>query len=216
MASFILGKLKIVLSKNIEDNFFWGRIPGDIEWLAQIDEVDIKLVSENDFGQASSGSLVLTGPLGVLRIEKDGLALPSTGDDSMVHMQRSLEIHWDTEEMERQFSKTSYSVVRRYSRYGSTSGKGHSISPQDVFYMPVRLMDYDVGPLDYQVPMLQGLPLRRGKTSGQFRRVGHFRISAQCCNGTADIAAFRNKTKILDPRYYISAKKNGDYTILIT
>lgn len=174
-------------------------------------------MNKDEFGQVSAGSLLLTGPLGVLRFDADGLEPPSIDDDSIIHTRRSLEIHWDSEEMKTQFSKLESPGIWRYCRYGSASGKGHLINRQDVFYMPVRLMNYDLINLDYEAPMLQGLLLlHHGKIRGRFRRVGLFTKSTQFANGKADLAAFINKTKILDPKYFVPEKQNGDYTILIT
>jgi hypothetical protein len=43
--------------------------PGDIEWLAQIDKVEIHLGGQNPFGLVISGLLQLTGRLGVLNLQ---------------------------------------------------------------------------------------------------------------------------------------------------
>src|SRR5277367_3675366 len=60
------------------------RIPGDIKWLARVVKAETKLASNDIFGQVSSGTLTLTGLLGVFRINKEGIEPPHADNDTVV------------------------------------------------------------------------------------------------------------------------------------
>jgi hypothetical protein len=155
-----------------------NRIPGDIDWLAKIKEVEVKLVTKDKFGQVGSGSLTLTGPLGVLRLEKEGIPSPSPDDETIVQEQRRILVYWDTKELEQGFGQSGERLVWRYSTYGSSSKGKHVPNALDVFYMPVRFMEFREEGWDCERPKLASLLLQPvGKKRGQYRRVGLFERS---------------------------------------
>jgi hypothetical protein len=175
----------------------------------------VKLVTKDKFGQVGSGSLTLTGPLGVLRLEKEGIPSPSPDDETIVQEQRRILVHWDTKELEQGFGQSGERLVWRYSTYGPSSKGKHVPNALDVFYMPVRYMEFCPEGSEFQWPTLAGLLLQPvGKKRGQYRRVGLFERSG--INETnRSCATFWNKTKVLNPGYYTIEHRSGEYDITI-
>lgn len=176
--------------------------------------MEVKSAGGDEYGQISSGCLTLTGRLGVFKLNEGDPSDPETGNGSIVNNKRSVKISWDTTELKQTFPGSGWTDLWRYSEYGSAKQRKPKLDPFDVFYLPVRVMDADPDVLDYERPMLTGLTLLpTGKKNGQFRRTGQFEISNHWIKDS--VTPFTNPTNILDPRFYVSKHKNGEYVISI-
>jgi hypothetical protein len=86
----------------------------------------------------------------------------------------------------------------------------------DVFYMPLRVMDFDACNSDDEEPMLQGLlllPQAGGK--GRYRRAGVFNVSAEWNNGNEELMVFRARMEVRDERFFVGKVGHGEYVIVI-
>jgi hypothetical protein len=160
----------------------------------------------------------MTGPLGVLRMEKEGVQPPVPDDETIIHEKRWVLPHWDTKELKERFGGSKYAGAWRYSTYGSNGKVKHrpDCESLDVFYMPIRVMGYCEDGDDDEWPKLAALLLLpTGKKRGQYRRVGLLECLSRGDEKVWSGKALRNKTKILSPRYYVREDKPKDYEIEI-
>lgn len=188
----------------------------EVEWLARTVEVDIqRLDQRNLFGQVLGGTLILTGQLGVMRITDSSITETPTDAKGLIPTKLNPEIHWDDNEIYSRFStkQDARSVVWKYSHYTAEPLATHE---HDVFYMPLRVMDFDACNLDYEEPMMQGLLLLpQAGRKGRYRRAGVFTVSAQWDNGKNELIAFRARTEIRDERFFVEKVGHGEYVIVI-
>jgi hypothetical protein len=192
--------------------------PGEITWLASVDNVSVQLAETGPFGQATSGYMNLTGRLGVFRIEKEKLDTPVNGNGDLICTKRWVMASWDTQELEDIFGRSGRQThLWRYSTYGTGKGSSGNMNSLDVFYMPVRIMDADPDGSDYEQPMLTGLLLLpTGKQKGEYRRVGQFELSKRWTRHDEEsIEPLTETTRILDNRFLVSRRKHGQYTVCI-
>ena len=192
------------------------REPGQVDWLAKINGVEVKLATSAEFGQVSSGTLSLTGPIGVLRLEKEGSQPPSSDDENIIHERRWVLTHWDTKELEERYGPSQYTGAWRYSTYGSSNRIKHVSNCLDVFYMPFRTMDFCEDGDDWEWPKFAALLLLpTGKKRGQYRRVGQLECLSRQGERAWSGSALKNKTKIQNPSFYVMEHKSGEYEITI-
>ncbi len=155
----------------------------------------------------------------MIRLQSAGAVLPDPDDETIVQQMRHLFISWDNKELTERFSKGGWTDVQRYCRYGPpyhTKRKLRASRSLDVFYLPFRLMDYNVVGQELERPKLSGLLLLpTKKKNGEFRRVGHFELDGGLDGDISSLTPFTNETAILDGRYYVSKEQNGDYTITV-
>jgi Heterokaryon incompatibility protein (HET) len=190
---------------------------GEIEWYTQVIEAATKAASGNIYGQIGSGSLKMTGRLGVLRIKKDDAPLPDPADENLVHIERQARIHWDTQDLEHQYCPSGDHVVWRYTTYTTPASTTQCVSRYlDVFVMPVRIMEEDPDGRDWEAPLLVGLlllPTRKRK--GQYRRVGLIEAT-QHWYGDNAVKPFTNTTKIRETAFFAAAgDAEGEYVVEI-
>ncbi|KAK5674383.1 hypothetical protein LTS10_012967 [Elasticomyces elasticus] len=195
----------------------YGRYTGqlhEIEWLARVVSCETKTITPNLFGQVASGSLVVSGPLIVLKVTEDKYPRPNMRRDVLEACKHGADIFWDSKESHERFGRKSTSPIWNYRTYhAGPAGNG-----DDVFFMPFRIMQYDYLICDWEAPMLNGLLLLPcTEARGTYQRVGQLTIS-----GHRERDAFEEEkrplqsgTEITDHRLYQSALKNGEYTITI-
>ncbi|KAK4955314.1 hypothetical protein LTR10_007509 [Elasticomyces elasticus] len=183
----------------------------ELKWLSRVVSCKVESITSDQFGQVSSGSLVVTGPLKVLKLGR-----PETFSQDLTRETRDYEteIFWDTKELQERFNREISNSVWEYKIYHAAPACNVL---SDVFFMPVRLMDHAyLG--DDQAPMLQGLLLLPcADTRGTYQRVGQLTLFAQ-----QEPTAFeegrqplQSGTEVMDHRYYQSALGHGEYTIVI-
>ncbi|KAK5725340.1 hypothetical protein LTR15_003525 [Elasticomyces elasticus] len=149
----------------------------EIKWLARIESCEIKTITPNSFGQVASGSLVITGPLVVSKVTEDKRPEPTTRGDVLKACKHGADIFWDSKESYERFGSRSYSAIWNYRTYRAAHGASNY--GDDVFFVPIRIMDYDYNNWDYESPMLQGLLLLPCvEARGTYRRVGQLTLSA--------------------------------------
>jgi hypothetical protein len=197
--------------------------------MAKVDHASVRQAGTGKYGQASSGSLTLTGRLGVFRIIKDESETPvkdkvtrgkgGSANGRLESEERAVIASWDTQELSERFghSDKRYTRLQRYSAYGAGNIAGGDVNPLDVFFVPVRIMDADPDGRDYEQPMLTGLLLLpTGNKKGVFRRVGQFELALDWMDSQREegFEYFSKSTAILDNRYYVS-KRWWKYTICI-
>lgn len=196
-----------------------------------MDDVSVQLASAGKFGQVQSGLLMVTGHLGVFRIDKENKEdLPVDANGTLFPTKRSIAASWDTKELEATSSVYSVNTnLWRYSTYGDSNGKGKgkdkgkgsggkTANALDVFYMPFRVMDADANEADYEMPMLTGLLLSpTGKGKGVYRRIGQLELSEQWHTASKEnsLEAMTESTNILDQRFFTAKHKRGQYSICI-
>ena len=187
--------------------------PGDIEWLARIDKVEIDLTGQNPFGLVTSGLLQLTGRLGVLNLQSKDKE-NHRQDDGLSQQITGIYLHWDTTETASQYRSQEDLVVRKHITFRADP---YTIDENNaVLCMPLRIMGYDFINHDYEAPFLQGLLLRRVEnTVGYYRRIGLFSISDQVSLHRDSVSKARDETDIRDTASYVSRTENGQYTIVI-
>jgi len=139
-----------------------------------MESVQVRTVTDNLFGQVTSGSLLITGPLGVLNITKEKTPNPKIRRDVLEACDHHADTPWETKETQAPFGNISLSkcefAVWQYKTYLLL---GHWQSDRDVFFIPVRMMYYDYYKHDYEAPMLQGLLLLPSTDArGTYQRVG--------------------------------------------
>jgi hypothetical protein len=162
--------------------------------------------------------MILTGRLGVFRIEKGKLDSQIHGNGNIIPIKQWIAASWDSQELEAIYGKTGrHTYLWCYSTYGTARGPGKGLNPFDVFYMSVRIMDADPDTSDYERPMLTGLLLLpTGKRNGQYRRVGQFELSEHWFKHEKEsIEPLTGSTGIMDKRFYMSKHKHGQYTISV-
>ncbi|KAK5704437.1 hypothetical protein LTR97_003455 [Elasticomyces elasticus] len=203
-----------------------GSYPGkldDIKWLARIESCKVKTITPNLFGQVASGSLVITGPLVVLKLSVDEEPEPEVCGDMLEACGRGNEvdgadIFWDSLELYELFGNKRRHSAWKYKIYHAAPTHDTSSYGEDMFFMPIRLMDYNYNQWDYEAPMLQGLLLLPCPgVRGTYQRIGHLTLSEhqmpEALNKWQRI--LRSGTKIADRKFFQSALKNGEYTIVI-
>ncbi|KAG4442991.1 hypothetical protein IFR05_001522 [Cadophora sp. M221] len=122
--------------------YFYDAIPGDITWFSKVDLARVCLAGTDEFGQVRSGVLHITGPLSVVRIDKESSHNPDAGDEDLILLKIQANILWDTKEVEETFGKSHRNTnKRRYSRYDTKKRASEEVNPLDVFYLPVRIME---------------------------------------------------------------------------
>lgn len=186
--------------------------------MAKVDDASIQLNDTGKFGQVRSGCVILTGCLGVFKIENEVPDDRKTESGTLDHTRRWVAASWDTQELEAKFGKSNqHTNLRRYLTYGIGKGSSRSSDSLDVFYVPLRLMDSDTEDTDMEEPMLTGLLLLPlGKQKGVYQRIGQFELSQQWLRaGDRSIEPLTESTNILDQRLFVSKQKYGKYTICI-
>ncbi len=188
--------------------------------MSKVDDVSVQLAKTGEYGQAQSGTLTLTGRLGVLRIVKTPTNAGGHKDADGNPESKKLWIvpSWDTQELAEQFGTSGQrTYVKRYPTYWTRKGTKLSMHPLDVFFVPVRVMDSDPDESDYEQPMLTGLLLLpTGDKKGTFRRVGQFELSGHWMRPYEEAFETLSKsTARLDSELYLSKDKRGRYTIRI-
>ncbi|KAK4888739.1 hypothetical protein LTR27_012386 [Elasticomyces elasticus] len=203
-----------------------GSYPGkldEIKWLARIESCNVKTITPNLFGQVASGSLVITGPLVVLKVTEDEDPEPEVCDDMLEacghgHEVDGADIFWDSKELHGLFGDKRRHSVWKYKTYHAAPACDTSSYGEDMFFMPIRLMDYDYNQWNYEAPMLQGLLLLPCPgVRGTYQRIGHLTLSEHQMREALNTwkRLLGSGTKIVDRRFYRSALKNGEYTISI-
>ncbi|KAK4163275.1 HET-domain-containing protein [Cladorrhinum sp. PSN259] len=200
---------------------FCGRDSDMIEWLSRIQSVQVSNTTDKPFGQVSSGSLVITGPLKVLNITKDTTNMQPKpdilSDALLVSCHQDVDIFWDTKESHEKFANKR-DAIWQYKTYRAAPPR-HRPSSGDVFFMPLRIMNYDHCSWDYEFPMLQGLLLLPCPgTRGTYRRIGQLTVSEHKATDEflkGEKWPFQSRTEILDNRLYQSVGADGEYTIQI-
>lgn len=188
--------------------------------MAKVDDVSVQLAETGEYGQAQSGTLTLTGRLGVLRIVKNVSNDKDHQDADRNPESKKLWIaaSWDTQELAEQFGTSGQrTYVKHHPTYWTRKGARLSMHPLDVFFVPVRVMDADPDEHDYEQPMLTGLLLLpTGDKKGTFRRVGQFELSGHWMRPYEEAFETLSKsTARLDSELYLSKDKRGRYTIRI-
>lgn len=203
-----------------------SRLPGDITWLAKVGDASVQLAETGTFGQVKAGSMNLTGRLGVFRIDKENSSNPISRNGDIIPTKRWVHASWDTKEVQDIFAKPGHNTdlpgyevyLWRYSSYRTGKRSNEDLDPLDVFYMPVRIMEADPNGYDYERPMLTGLLLLpTGKRKGEYRRVGQFELSEHDIRSEdgESIESLTETTRISDNRFFVSRRKNGEYTICV-
>ena len=182
--------------------------------------MSVQLAETGEYGQAQSGTLTLTGRLGVLRIVKNSANDGDHQDASGMPESKKLWIapSWDTQELAEQFGTSGQrTYVQHHSTYWTRKGARRSMHPLDVFFVPVRVMDSDPDGADYEQPMLTGLLLLpTGDKKGMFRSVGQFELSGHWIRPHEEaFESLSKSTAHLDNTLYVSKHKRGQYTICI-
>lgn len=84
----------------------------------------------------------------------------------------------------------------------------------DVFYLPIRLMDENLGDGHGEMSVLKGLLLMpNDKKHGEYRRIGMFEV-ADVWKGNCVQTMRCNRTEIYSPKYFLS-KRGTNYTIAV-
>lgn len=190
----------------------------EIKWLARVESVRVKTITPDLFGQVASGSLVITGPLGVLKVTENKSPKPNMPGDVLEACDHSADIFWDSKDLHKRFGGERTSAIWSYKTYHAAPARNASSYGDDVFVMPLRIMDYDYFNYDYEAPMLQGLLLLPcADAQGTYRRVGQLTISAHAHREAFEGGKWplQSKTKIVSPRLYQSAWENGEYNISV-
>jgi hypothetical protein len=144
-----------ILAFEVEFSLLTGRRElSEIKWLARIESVRVKTITPDLFGQVASGSLVITGPLGVLKVTEDKSPKSNMRGDVLEACDHGADIFWDSKEFHERFGSKRTSAIWNYKTYHAAPARNASSYGDDVFFMPIRIMDYDYYNYDYEVPML--------------------------------------------------------------
>ncbi|ORY57732.1 uncharacterized protein BCR38DRAFT_501249 [Pseudomassariella vexata] len=191
--------------------------PEKLTWISKVNQAQVTPLGSREFGQVKSGCLTITGRLGVFRIDKSKTMTnpPVNGKGKLVSKKTWIAASWDTLETEAVFGPSGRTELWRYTEYGTqgnskTKAKANQLN---VFCLPTRIMNADPVNIDYEAPMLTGLLLLPGGKNGYYRRIGQYEVSEHWEDGS--VAAFTNKTTLLDSSLYISKDKKGNFKIVI-
>lgn len=155
----------------------------------------------------------MTGRLGVFRISKCKAGKAGAHSGNLAGAKRWICCWWDTTDHEQAFGRSGQKELWQYTAYGTAKKSQAKTNLSDVFYLPVRIMDSDPDVVGYKQPTLTGLLLQpTGKTNGQFRRVGVFEGSKRW---GSEVVRITGKTDILDSKFFVEKRGNGDYTVTI-
>lgn len=151
--------------------FRWDMNPKflDTEFLAKVVEAQVSPASSrNPFGAVSGGWLKIAGPLGVIRLSKQGFSqeaasVPKRRPGS--EEEQEVAISWDAEGSDC-VNVRSPGFVQIRAGYATTADEG-----REYFYMPIRIMNEStISSLHVYLRSLLLLPA--GTERGVFRRVG--------------------------------------------
>ncbi|KAK5692283.1 hypothetical protein LTR17_025412 [Elasticomyces elasticus] len=189
---------------------------GDIRWLARVESCEVKTITPNLFGQVASGSLVITGPLSVLKLH---VYPPQSGvqKDTLEACEGWATISWDCKETQEQFSCESVHIVWKYEVYDAPAHETSSYR-SDVFFMPIRIMHHNDVEWHTERVRLHGLLLLPWTAArGTYQRIGLVTIDVAKYGGVFGswTREYTYGTMIMDRRLYQSAQENGEYTIII-
>lgn len=83
----------------------------EIKWLARVESVRVKTITPDLFGQVASGSLVITGPLGVLKVTENKSPKPNMPGDVLEACDYSADIFWDSKDLHERFGGERTSAI---------------------------------------------------------------------------------------------------------
>jgi hypothetical protein len=172
--------------------------------------VETKRHKNDEFGRVISGSLTLTGPLGVLRLEHDAPESKDIRVANFYHKKRMAKMFSDSMALPKSHPLTGANSFRRY----MTVGPDWKPSDLNLFYMPIRLMDEFFDGMSVEKPILKGLLLKPiGNKKGEYERIGMFETS-DVWEGNC-VQAFRcNRTDIQSSKY-LTLNQGTRYTITV-
>ncbi|KAJ5887245.1 hypothetical protein N7504_011292 [Penicillium tannophilum] len=90
--------------------FYAGEL-SEIKWLARVESVRVKTITPDLFGQVASGSLVITGPLGVLKVTENKSPKPNMPGDVLEACDYSADIFWDSKDLHERFGGERTSAI---------------------------------------------------------------------------------------------------------
>ncbi|KAK3623540.1 hypothetical protein LTR56_011799 [Elasticomyces elasticus] len=127
----------------VDGGVTWSRWDGggehdEIQWLARIESCKVKSITPDSFGQVASGSLVITGPLVVLKVTEDKRPRPNMRNDVMEVCKHGADIFWDSKESYERFGSKSTFAIWNYNTYHASPARDDSSYGDDVFFVPVR------------------------------------------------------------------------------
>jgi hypothetical protein len=186
---------------------YFYSVPGEVKWFAQIIAVETEALV-NSFGQIRSGILTICSLQGVMRIIPGEASHQDLEDGKTC-----IGIDWDTQELKRKFGPSRIATASRYPEYGSSPFRYIAgESQQDVFYMPIRIMEVDSCGFDYEKPTTKRLLLLPTEIEKyQFWRTGQFELSEKWRKDGA-IKPFESPTKISSAAYCQSMRKDAHST----
>jgi hypothetical protein len=158
----------------------------------------------------------MTGRLGVLRIGRDYRLQPGPHSGNLADTKfLTGRCFWDTTEYEQTYGGSGIKALWKYTTYGTTEKSQAETNLLDVFYLPVRFLDSKTKYKGIKPAVLSGLLLLpTGKKKGKFRRVGMFEVGGDLWM-TGPVGKFTDQTDILDSRFFMKKRGNGDYTVSI-
>ncbi|KAK5692195.1 hypothetical protein LTR17_025486 [Elasticomyces elasticus] len=200
-----------------QGGFHYG-VLSEIEWLARIESCNVETITPDPFGQVASGSLVISGPLVVLKISDYKPPKPRRGGGLLEACDHRPDIFWDSQEFHEQFGSKRTHAIWKYKVYRAGPTRSTSSYGDNIFFMPIRIMHHDYMAEEYESPMLCGLLLLPcTRTRGTYRRVGQLTLSSQNHQKAFEEGErpLQSGTEITDRRLYQSVHENGEYTIVI-